>query len=165
METLLRLEHWDFPLIGDPNIEEPRASEERGFWVPGPTAHHAPEFKSETVRLCFSSGKSIPKVAKDLPVNSHESLRKRVKQSEIDAREREGLANDEREASRRIREISERNCHTYGSPRGHAELSSNWYSLLRLNFLVNPRGPENKGRDGIRVTGPFLCLSSNLWVE
>jgi len=63
-------------------------------------------------------------VAKDLPVNSHESLRRRVKQSEIDAREREGLANDEREASRRIREISERNCHTYGSPRGHGELSS-----------------------------------------
>jgi len=56
-------------------------------------------------------------------VNSHESLRRRVKQSEIDAREREVLANGEREESRRIREIRERNRHTYGSPRGHAELS------------------------------------------
>jgi hypothetical protein len=35
-----------------------------------------------------------------------------------------------------------------------------------LSFLGNPRGPENKEKGmGIRVTGLFLCLRSNLWVE
>ena len=70
--------------------------------MPGPTPHYPPEFKREAVQLYRSSGKSIPKVAKDLGIAS-ESLRRWVKQHEVDAGEREGLTTSECEELGRLR--------------------------------------------------------------
>jgi transposase len=70
--------------------------------VPGPTPHYPPEFKQEAVRLFRSSERSFSEVAKELGI-SDESLRRWVKQAEIDAGERDGLTTDEREELRRLR--------------------------------------------------------------
>jgi len=70
--------------------------------VPGPTPHYPPEFKREAVELFRSSEKSIPKVAQDLGI-ADESLRRWIRQHEIDAGEREGLSTEEREELRRLR--------------------------------------------------------------
>jgi transposase len=73
--------------------------------VPGPTPHYPPEFKREAVVLYRSSERSIPKVAKELGI-ADESLRRWIRQHEIDAGEREGLTTEERqELSRLPREV------------------------------------------------------------
>jgi transposase len=58
--------------------------------VPGPTPHYPPEFKREAVELYRSSEKSIPKIAQELGI-ADESLRRWIRQQEIDAGEREEL--------------------------------------------------------------------------
>lgn len=70
--------------------------------MPGPTPHYPPEFKRKAVQLYLSSGKSILGLADELGVAT-ESLRRWIKQHEIDAGEREGLSTEEREELSRLR--------------------------------------------------------------
>jgi transposase len=70
--------------------------------VPGPTPHYPPEFKREAVELHRSSNKSIPKMAEELGIAS-ESLRRWIRQHEVDEGEREGVTTSEREELSRLR--------------------------------------------------------------
>ena len=70
--------------------------------MPGPTPHYPPEFRREAVELYRSSDKSIPKMAEELGIAS-ESLRRWIRQYEVDEGERDGLATSEREELSRLR--------------------------------------------------------------
>jgi transposase len=72
------------------------------FTVPKTRPPYAPDFRTEAVRLVKDSGKSVSQIARDLGV-SYESLRKWVRQAEIDGGEREGLTTDERQELLRLR--------------------------------------------------------------
>jgi len=70
--------------------------------MPATRPPYHPEFRAQAVQLVKTSGKSMLKVAAELGV-SYETLRKWVRQGEIDAGEREGLTSEEREELKRLR--------------------------------------------------------------
>ncbi len=63
---------------------------------------YPPEFRAEAVRLLRSGGLTQGQVSQDLGVSTY-TLRNWLKQSEVDAGEREGLTSDERDELRRLR--------------------------------------------------------------
>jgi transposase len=63
---------------------------------------YRPEFRREAVELYRRSGRSLREIAADLGVSS-ESLRSWVKQTQIDAGEREGLTTEDRQGLRELR--------------------------------------------------------------
>jgi transposase len=63
---------------------------------------YPPEFRAEAIRLVRHGGLSQNQVAHDLGVSTY-TLRNWLKQTEIDAGEREGLTTEEREELRRLR--------------------------------------------------------------
>ncbi len=64
--------------------------------MPGPTPHYPPEFTREAVQLYRSSKKASPKIAEELGIAS-ESLRRWIRQHEVDEGEREELSRLRRE--------------------------------------------------------------------
>jgi len=70
--------------------------------VPKSKPPYPEEFRREAVELVRLSGKPLVQVAKDLGV-SDMTLRNWLKQADVDAGKREGLASDEREELRTLR--------------------------------------------------------------
>lgn len=71
--------------------------------MPGATPRYTPEFRAEAVRMVRSSpDKSIVQVARELGI-ADSSLHNWLKQSEINAGQREGLTTEEREELRKLR--------------------------------------------------------------
>jgi transposase len=63
---------------------------------------YSPEFRAEAVRLAREPGNTLTGVAKDLGI-ALESLRKWIRQAEIDTGQREGLSTEERAELSRLR--------------------------------------------------------------
>jgi transposase len=70
--------------------------------VPRTRPPYPPEFRQEAIRLARSSDRSQRELARELGV-AGETLRKWLRQDEIDAGEREGLTTDEQDELRRLR--------------------------------------------------------------
>ncbi len=71
--------------------------------MPGSTPRYTPEFRAEAVSLVRSSpDKSIVQIARELGI-SDSSLHGWLKQSQIDAGQREGLTTEEQEELRKLR--------------------------------------------------------------
>jgi transposase len=91
------------PVGGQTRVSEVNAEEGRAQNAGSDTFSYPPEFKREAVRLVHSSpNRSLAQIARELGVSDN-SLRSWVKQTEIDAGEREGLTTEEREELRKLR--------------------------------------------------------------
>ena len=86
---------------------------------------HPDELIERGIRLGFESGRPIAHVAKDLGLPA-ETLRKRVRQAEIDTGRREGLSSEERGAIRRLRKEN--------------------FELRRANEILRESGASPTGR-------------------
>ena len=70
--------------------------------MPNPRPAYPPEFKAEAVRLATAPGNTLTGTARDLGV-SLESLRKWIRQADVDAGRRDGLTSEERAEVTRLR--------------------------------------------------------------
>ena len=70
--------------------------------MPATKPSYHPEFRAQAVELVKTGSKSVRQIAGDIGV-CYETLRKWVRQAEIDAGEREGLTSDEQEELKRLR--------------------------------------------------------------
>ena len=70
--------------------------------MPATKPPYHPEFRAQAVQLVKDSGKTVRQIAEDLGV-CYETLRKWVRQAEIDSGEREGLTGEERKELKRLR--------------------------------------------------------------
>ena len=66
-----------------------------------------PEFKAEIVELCQRGDRSIGEVSRDFDL-TETAVREWVKQAEVDAGDRSGLASHEREALAQLRQENRR---------------------------------------------------------
>ena len=74
---------------------------------PRPRRSFTPESTAEIVELCRRGDRSVGQVAKDFHL-TETAVRDWVKQAEVDAGERDGLTNDEREELARLRRENRR---------------------------------------------------------
>ena len=70
--------------------------------MPKTRPQYPPEFREEVVRLALTSGKSPGEIAKDVGVDE-ESLRKWIKQHQVDSGDAPGVASSERDELRKLR--------------------------------------------------------------
>ncbi|MFC8720882.1 transposase, partial [Kitasatospora sp. NPDC057198] len=81
--------------------------ESTGKKKPGPRRSFAPGFKAGTVDLRRRGDRSVGQIAKDFDL-TETAVRNWVRQSEVDAGERDGLTGDEREEPVRLRRENRR---------------------------------------------------------
>src|SRR5690606_6733011 len=112
-----------------------------GSSMPRTHRPYPPEFRAEAVRLVRESGKPMKVIAQDLGI-ALESLRKWVRQAEIDAGEREGLTTQEREELQRLRR--------------EVKILREEREILKKPQPSSPRRPEV---DPIVKTQNLRCLS------
>jgi len=70
--------------------------------MPRPRPPYPPEFRAEAIRLATAPGNTLSGVARDLGV-SLETLRKWIRQAEVDAGRRDGSTSEERAEVSRLR--------------------------------------------------------------
>ncbi|GAA1502067.1 transposase [Kitasatospora kazusensis] len=81
--------------------------ESMGKKKPRPRRSFTPEFKTEIVELCRRGDRSVGQVAKDFDL-TETAVRDWIRQTEVDAGERDGLTSGEREELARLRQENRR---------------------------------------------------------
>ncbi|GJF34434.1 transposase [Kitasatospora sp. NE20-6] len=81
--------------------------ESMGKKKPRPLRSFTPEFKAEIVELCRRGDRSVGQVTKGFDL-TETAVRDWIRQSEVDAGERDGLTSNEREELARLRQENRR---------------------------------------------------------